>query len=165
MTKNKVSTHSTLVKESLSFQRTPLVKLLRLSFILSLVNIVVVLLIKNFLPPQIPLYYGLAEGQEQLSGTLGLVVPGILSLSLTSVNTIIMFFVKDNFIKHLRHGLMLRLNPLSVKLATENLLTKFYYGQPLSLIDFWGIMIGEIMLQNLGLYWHKAALSSQADLM
>ena len=99
MTKNKVSTHSTLVKESLSFQRTPLVKLLRLSFILSLVNIVVVLLIKNFLPPQIPLYYGLAEGQEQLSGTLGLVVPGILSLSLTSVNTIIMFFVKDNFIK------------------------------------------------------------------
>ncbi|OGB97089.1 hypothetical protein A3F06_04165 [candidate division TM6 bacterium RIFCSPHIGHO2_12_FULL_36_22] len=72
---------------------------------------------------------------------------------------------KDNFIKHLGHGLMLRLNPLSVKLATENLLTKFYYGQPLSLIDFWGIMIGEIMLQNLGLYWHKAALSSQADLM
>ncbi|HJM69155.1 MAG TPA: hypothetical protein QGF02_04375 [Candidatus Babeliales bacterium] len=72
---------------------------------------------------------------------------------------------KENFIGHLRNGLTLKFNPLSVKLATENLLTKFYYGQPLSLIDFWGIVIGEIMLQNLGLYWHKAALSSQVDLM
>ncbi|MBT4856024.1 hypothetical protein HOM50_03915 [bacterium] len=65
----------------------------------------------------------------------------------------------------LKTGLSVSLNPLSVKLATENLMTKFYYGQSLSLVDFWGFIVGEVMLRNLGQYWQKAVLSSQGMLM
>lgn len=72
---------------------------------------------------------------------------------------------KHNMVRKLGGGLQISMSPISVKLSSENMLTKFYYGQRISLVDFWGLMVGEIMLQNLGQYWQKAVLSSQGMLM
>jgi hypothetical protein len=58
-----------------------------------------IILLKNFLPPLVPLFYGLPAGEEQLTSTLGLLIaPGVSSL-MTIVNLCISFWVKDDFIK------------------------------------------------------------------
>lgn len=52
-----------------------------------------------FLPPQIPLYYGLPVGEEQLSSSLGLVIPGVVSLLILAVNFILVKIIKEEFLK------------------------------------------------------------------
>jgi hypothetical protein len=72
-------------------------------FTVGLTNIVVIALIfilKRFIPPQIPLYYGLAEGEEQLaSNSLFLALPSLVSLAMIILNTTLASLIKDDFIK------------------------------------------------------------------
>lgn len=80
---------------SIPFQQTILT--------VSLINIVVIALIfilKHFIPPQIPLYYGLAEGEEQLApNSLYLVLPSVVSLVIVVLNSTLASLIRDNFIK------------------------------------------------------------------
>lgn len=57
------------------------------------------LIAQSFLPPQVPLYYGLPIGEEQLSSPLGLVIPGVVSLLILSVNFMLIKITKDDFLK------------------------------------------------------------------
>lgn len=68
------------------------------------VNIVVILavilLIKSsHLPPQVPLFYGLPEGEGQLAQKTLLVTPAIISLITILLNSTAAWLIKDNFLK------------------------------------------------------------------
>ena len=68
----------------------------------SIVNILFVLAIfifQNNLPPQIPLLYGLAEGEEQLVPKLLLTLPNIAALLITLINIGATYVYSDSFLK------------------------------------------------------------------
>jgi hypothetical protein len=60
---------------------------------------IAILLIQPLLPPQIPLFYGLPEGNEQLAPSLQLILPSLLSLFVLIVNILISHFSKEEFLK------------------------------------------------------------------
>jgi len=74
-------------------------KIFTISFSIGVLSIVSALIAQSFLPPQIPLYYGLPVGEEQLSSSLNLIVPGIVSLLILAVNFILVKITKEDFIK------------------------------------------------------------------
>lgn len=69
------------------------------SLVISIASTFLALLAKPFLPPQIPLFYGLPESEEQLSLSLGLCLPGIFSLIILTLNFFLAKTVKDEFLK------------------------------------------------------------------
>jgi len=71
---------------------------LRAALISALIAISVIIL-QGILPPEIPLYYGLPKGQDQLVSTISLIIPSIVSLLIVLLNFIISLFVKDDFIQ------------------------------------------------------------------
>lgn len=60
----------------------------------------IVLSIKK-LPPEVPLLYGLPEGEEQLVKTIFLTAPAIFIIFFSIFNFFISFFIKDKFAKQI----------------------------------------------------------------
>ena len=59
------------------------------------------ILLKSFLPPLAPLFYGRPAGEAQLTNTLGLLIAPGVSLLITVINLLLCFWVKDDFLKKL----------------------------------------------------------------
>ncbi len=66
---------------------------------ISIATILLVLIFQKILPPQIPLFYGLPRGEQQLAKTQALVIPSLLSLTVIIVNYTLSLFIDDDFIK------------------------------------------------------------------
>jgi len=69
-----------------------------------IINIGVLLsliLLKNFLPPLVPLYYGRPMGEAQLTNTFGLLIAPGISLLVTVLNLCLSLWVRDDFLKKL----------------------------------------------------------------
>ncbi len=77
----------------------PLLKLVLFATGLNLATIATVILLQSRLPPEVPLLYGLAEGQEQLAASISLIVPPIISIVIIFVNTILTSVTKNNLLK------------------------------------------------------------------
>lgn len=81
-----------------------------------LVNILVALFIvffKNFLPPVVPLFYGLPVGEEQLVPRIFLTVPSIVATVLIIINIFIAKVSSGNFIQRVLVGLTMTLTLLA----------------------------------------------------
>lgn len=87
--KYKFDLGSMAQKKGEEFSKVPLIKLFYASIAISILVFVLVLSTQPSLPPEIPLYFGLAEGQEQLAPPANLLFPSILALGITIVNSII----------------------------------------------------------------------------
>ncbi len=66
---------------------------------LSLLTCLIALLAQSVLPPQIPLFYGLPVGTEQLSPSYGLLIPGGLAFIINFVNLLLLSKIKDDYLK------------------------------------------------------------------
>jgi len=98
-TAKKAASIRIIKKSKLSIQRIPFVKFLYIAFIIGIFNILTILLVQQFLPPEVPLYYGLAKGQEQLTTSLGLITPGLVSLGIAIINTFIAYAISNDFLQ------------------------------------------------------------------
>lgn len=78
---------------------TLLKKIFIISFSIGILSILFAFIAQPFLPPQIPLFHGLPVGEEQLSSSLGLVIPGVVSLLILAVNFILVKITKEDFLK------------------------------------------------------------------
>ena len=96
--KNKLITKAALNLKTES-GKLPAKRLLYMSFCVSLFNIVLVLILQRFLPPQVPLFYGEAVGESQLTTNIGLTIPGVVAFSVTVINLIISLFLESVFLK------------------------------------------------------------------
>jgi len=65
----------------------------------NLLFVLAVFIFQNNLPPQIPLLYGLAEGEEQLVPRLLLSLPNLIALIIILLNIGLAFLNNDLFIK------------------------------------------------------------------
>ncbi|MGD8744517.1 MAG: hypothetical protein PVJ52_02900 [Candidatus Woesebacteria bacterium] len=79
--------------------KLPFSRLVVASVIFNPFIILVVILLQNFLPPQVPLYYGLARSEAQLTSSLGMVIPSIVAISILVVNTALALLVRSSFLK------------------------------------------------------------------
>jgi hypothetical protein len=66
--------------------------------VVNLLIIAGIFVIKNFLPPEVPIFYGLPSGQEQLGGVYLLALPSIISLGVIFLNILLGVFIKDEFL-------------------------------------------------------------------
>lgn len=65
----------------------------------NIIIILIILLLQVFFPPQVPLLYGLPEGEAQLASSLSLTLPSLISLIIIAVNVFISYLLKDEFFK------------------------------------------------------------------
>lgn len=76
-------------------------------------------LLKNFLPPLAPLFYGRPMGEAQLTNTFGLLVAPGASLLITTINLLLSLWVEDDFLKKL-----LAVSTVVVSILTAITITK-----------------------------------------
>jgi len=79
----------------------PLKQVTLSNLILNLIVVLLILLL-NFLkklPPEVPLFYSLPEGTEQLAPTLLLILPSSLVIGFTLLNFLFSLFNQEEFLK------------------------------------------------------------------
>src|SRR3989344_3421884 len=79
--------------------KLPLSRIYLISLSLGLVTMVLPLLLRNFIPPEVPLFYGAAQGQDQITGRLGLIIPGLCAITVTLLNTGFALLIKNKFLQ------------------------------------------------------------------
>ena len=87
-----------LTKKSGGFN-IPLKKVFIFATSINLLTIAFIVLLQNSLPPQVPLFYGLAEGEEQLTTPLGLLIAPGLSTTILLINTSLSTLTKNDFLQ------------------------------------------------------------------
>lgn len=87
------------MKISLPISQIPFKNYFVASFIISVFCAIWVLFLQNTLPPQVPLFYGLAQGEEQLAPSWALIVPSLTSLAVLVLNGFLGSGLKDDFLK------------------------------------------------------------------
>lgn len=79
--------------------KVPLIKVVYFSLLLTSMSILAVLFFQVYLPPEVPLFYGLPEGPEQLSSSLALIVPSLVSTSFILINVFLVLILESGFLK------------------------------------------------------------------
>jgi uncharacterized membrane protein len=82
-----------------SLEKIPLIKFVYVSVVLVILNLLFVVLVQTSLPPEIPLYYGLAQGYEQLAESLELTIPTVISLFIIIANVFLASLAKKKFLQ------------------------------------------------------------------
>jgi len=70
-----------------------------IAIIINVVAILAIIILKSFLPPLVPLFYGEPAGEAQLTNTFGLLIAPAVAFLLTILNLSVSFWVKDEFLK------------------------------------------------------------------
>jgi len=69
------------------------------AIIINFITALSIILLRGFLPPLIPLFYGRPAGEAQLTTTFGLLIASGVSLLITILNLGLGLLVKDDFLK------------------------------------------------------------------
>lgn len=84
---------------NVDFKNLPYAKLIIASTIINIVFIFVIIIFRNNLPPQIPLFYGKPQSGEQLGSNILLIILPLAALAVTFINSLVIKFTKDEFSK------------------------------------------------------------------
>lgn len=84
------------------------------SVVLNLTSFISILVLRNYLPPVVPLFYGLPAGTEQLAPAIGLFLAPVLGLFTIFVNVVVGNMTRNIF---LRRTLIVSSTSLSILLA------------------------------------------------
>jgi hypothetical protein len=104
---------STGLKDS-SLKKIPNINFVYAAIILNSLNFVAVLVLQKNLPPQVPLFYGLTEGEQQLTSSLGLLIPSVYSFCLIIVNTTLSILLNNDFLKKILNTTSFIISLLSI---------------------------------------------------
>ena len=83
----------------LTVTEIPFLKLIFVFILLNLATAAVVIIAKNNIPPQVPLYYGYARGDKQLVESFILILPSLISIGIIIINTFISLFIGSGYLK------------------------------------------------------------------
>lgn len=76
-------------------------KLLVVALVVNILVAIFVFVVRNNLPPEVPLFYNKPEGEEQLVSPTTLFLPSLLSFLVLGVNSLVVTLAKDEFIQKL----------------------------------------------------------------
>lgn len=77
----------------------PFNKLVLVVAILDILTMVSVLVLLGKIPPVVPLFYGLPVSEDQLVKAPFLILPSLIALLIVFLNSLLTFFLKDDFLK------------------------------------------------------------------
>src|SRR5579859_4073122 len=89
-------------------------KIAVICIIVNTLTILAILLLKNSLPPVVPLFYGLPVSLDELTTNIGLAIPPLISICLIIINTIIARSTNDAFLEKIFMGLIVAISALSL---------------------------------------------------
>lgn len=78
----------------------PFIPLLYIALFLNIATILLVLFKRDLLPPEVPLFYGNPEGNEQIASWELLFLAPAISVSILILNTTLSIILKDVFLRH-----------------------------------------------------------------
>lgn len=81
------------------FEKLPLSQLIISTAITNLIIILLGLVSRILLPPQIPIFFGLPQTEEQLATSLFIIIPPSISLVFVVINSILAINIDSNYIK------------------------------------------------------------------
>ena len=81
------------------WEKVPLKNYIYLALGLNTLVLILIFVLKGFLPPEVPLFYGNAVGETQLVKTLFLIVAPLSSLAILLLNTFLSSTFSDIFLK------------------------------------------------------------------
>ncbi len=87
------------IKLNPEFEKLPLKKMFVISFVVSIITVLIGVIAQITLPPEIPLFYGLPQTSEQLAPSILIILPSLLSLSITVINAVLSIKTNDNYLK------------------------------------------------------------------
>jgi hypothetical protein len=82
-----------------SLGKIPLIRIVYISVGLCVTTAIAIITLQHNLPPEVPLFYGLAEGEGQLSTSLGLITPSAVSLTIIFINTALATIFTNRFLQ------------------------------------------------------------------
>lgn len=85
--------------KGLHIEKLPLRMVLHFSLILNVLIILVGLISRAFIPPEIPILYGFPQGESQIANSFFIILPASIALLLTLLNSIIALKSDGIFIK------------------------------------------------------------------
>ena len=96
---NKVFTGNITKEAQDQIKTLPYHKAIVIFAVLNILTTLFIILLQKFLPPEIPLNYGLANKEEQLALSSFLVIPNISSLAIMTINILLCMVIKDDFFR------------------------------------------------------------------
>lgn len=91
----------------------PYKEIIGLCLVINIIVAILVIALKSFLPPVVPLFYGLPVGEEQLVPRFFLTIPSFSAILLIIINTIIAKFSSGSFIQKVLIGLTMAITLLA----------------------------------------------------
>lgn len=82
-----------------SIVKLPFLRLIYFSIVINVITIAGILLFKRFIPPEVPLYYGLPEGNNQVAASQELIIPSMVSLLVVLVNISLASLLQNEYLK------------------------------------------------------------------
>lgn len=79
--------------------KIPFIRLVAAVFSFNIVIILAIFLFQKKLPPQVPLFFGKPQGEEQLVPWVYLIIPPALSALITLINTFLLKVTKDHLLQ------------------------------------------------------------------
>lgn len=89
----------TLKKINPEFEKLPLKKLFVFAFSISIIATILGAVSQFFLPPEIPLFYGLPQTSAQLAPSIFIILPSVISMFLIVVNVFVSLRTSDIYLK------------------------------------------------------------------
>ncbi len=80
------------------------------SFSINLLLIILIIGLRNLIPPEVPLFYGLPEGEKQLASWWLLTTPALITILFTATNLVICKKISNTLIKQISTYLLIPLN-------------------------------------------------------
>ena len=97
--------------KSFNFKKQPILKICIGTNLLALA---LILILMSKLPPEVPLFFGNAQGEAQLTRSIFLVLPLVITICFLIVNYLIVKKSKDEFLEKISYGISLILSLLSI---------------------------------------------------
>lgn len=82
-------------------------------FILNLAVAGSILILQNSLPPEVPLFYGMPSGREQLADQIYLLIPPAAALLIIATSAVLSSSTRDSYLQTIFSGLTLVVTLLS----------------------------------------------------
>jgi hypothetical protein len=86
-------------QKNITLTDLPYLKLVYLSILFCVACVVAILALQRNIPPEVPLFYGLPDGADQLGKRFQLVIPSSMALGIILVNVILAYFLKNEYLK------------------------------------------------------------------
>jgi hypothetical protein len=86
-------------KSQEQIENIPLKGLIYITLAINVLMVLSVLLLKKFLPPVVPLYYGLVKSEAQLTKQTYLIIPSLTSFTVLLTNIFFSIFSDNEYLK------------------------------------------------------------------